>query len=74
MAALLGLFGIFSISFVLIMRILTMKSFDTDYTLGLRVANCQSLKDTVVRAPWTRMITRPFFNSNIIRSRREREC
>ena len=73
-AALLGLFGLFSISLILIMRVLSMKSFDADYTLGLRTANCQSLKDTVIRAPWTRMIKRPFFNTNIIRNRRERKC
>ena len=73
-AALLGLFGLFSISLILIMRVLSMQSFDTDYTLGLKAANCQSLKDTVIRAPWTRMIKRPFFNTNIIRNRGERKC
>lgn len=70
-AALLGLYGLFAVSLIFIMRLLSMESFGTDYTLGLKAATRQSLKDTAVRAPWNYMIKRPFFNKNIIRNKRE---
>lgn len=73
-AALLGLYGLFSVSLIFVMRILSMESFGVDYTLGLKNPNRQSLKDTVIRAPWDYMIKRPLFNKNLIRSRRERGC
>lgn len=71
-AATLGLYGFFLVSLFFLLRLLGMDSFGVDYTSGLRFANTQSLKDTVFRSPWTYMIKRPFFNKNIIRSRRAR--
>lgn len=60
----LGLFGyIMGISLILI-HLLSLNSFDTDYTISLRKADFQSLKDTVIRAPWYKMHLRPIFNRN----------
>lgn len=68
-SAMLGLFGYMSVGTIIIIRILSMKSFGVDYTASLKNPNFQSLKDTFWRAPWPFMIKRPSFNRNIIRSR-----
>ncbi len=73
LSAFFGLYGYFvGITFMLI-HILDLSSFGTDYTVSLSRATPQSLKDTVLRASWWKMLTRPLFNSNIIRSGRERK-
>ena len=54
----------------MIMHIISLDSFGVDYTVSLRKADLQSLKDTFWRASWRDMIRRPQFNRNIIRSRR----
>ena len=67
LSALFGLYGyIIGISAVL-MHIISLTSFGTDYTVSLRRADFQSLKDTIWRAPWKYMLKRPFFNRNITR-------
>ena len=69
-SALFGLYGFFiGISFI-IMHIISLSSFGVDYTVSLRKSNFQSLKDTVIRADFRKMLTRPVFNSNLIRQKR----
>lgn len=72
LSALFGLFGYFTGITVVIMHIISLTSFGVDYTVSLRRANLQSLKDTVVRGPWQFMKTRPRFNSNKIRQREKK--
>ena len=64
-----GLFGLLSGLFITVIHIISLSSFGTDYTVSLRKANYGSLKDTLWRAPWTAMKTRPDFNSNITRQK-----
>lgn len=66
---LFGLYGYVAVGTVFLIRVLNMKSFDTDYTVSLRRATFQSLKDTLFRAPWPKMKLRPSFNKNIKRQR-----
>ncbi len=69
LASLIGLYGyIFSVTLLLI-YILSLSSFGTDYTISLSKTNLQTLKDSVIRAPWFYMKNRPLFNRNIVRSR-----
>ncbi len=69
MSAFFGLFGCL-IGLVLVLNhILTLESFGTDYTQSLDRINCESAKDTVWRAPWSKMLTRP----NIQRKNRKRQ-
>lgn len=67
MSAVLGIYGYFLALVFLMLYILSLSSFSIDYTVSLKRANLQSLKDTVFRAPWDNMKKRPFFNRNIIR-------
>ncbi len=73
LSAFFGLLGYFAGISVTVMHIISLDSFGVDYTASLKVANYQSLKDTFFRGPWDRMIKRPLFNRNIIRSRRNRK-
>ena len=66
-SALFGLFGFIAGISAIIMHIISLTSFGTDYTVSLRRADFQSLKDTVFRAPWQFMRYRPAFNRNIKR-------
>ena len=72
-SALFGLYGFFALFCVVIIHIISLNSFETDYTLSLRKASFQSLKDTFWRAPWFLMLKRPEFNKNIIRQRGDKE-
>jgi len=67
LSSLFGLFGLISGLSLVIMHIISLTSFGTDYTVSLRRADFQSLKDTIFRSPWNMMKTRPDFNSNIVR-------
>ncbi len=71
LAAFFGLYGLFSGTILLLMYIISLKSFETDYTLTLNKISLQSFKDSIWRAPWKNMLTRPFFNKNIIRQKRK---
>ena len=62
-----GLYGYIGAGCIFVLRVLNMKSFGTDYTISLRKAGFQQLKDTVIRAPWPSMKQRPQFNKNINR-------
>ena len=69
LAAAIGLYGVVSGLAVLLIYVMSLKSFGTDYTVSLTKANFQSLKDTLWRAPWQVMKTRPLFNRNIKRKK-----
>ena len=69
-AALFGFYGILALAFIMLLRVLSLDSFGTDYTLPLLNPNRQSLKDTIIRAPWENMLTRPAFNRNKVRKER----
>ena len=64
-----GLYGVLLFFSVVLMRVISLKSFGVDYTVSLRKASFQSLKDTFWRSPWFMMKKRPEFNKNIIRQR-----
>jgi spore germination protein KA len=67
LSALWGLYGLFSGVIMLLIYIVHLKSYDTEYTISLNRITFQSLKDTVFRAPWQYMKTRPLFSKNIKR-------
>ncbi len=69
LAAVIGLYGYISGVAVLLIYILSLSSYGTDYTISLSKANLQSLKDSIWRAPWFYMKNRPLFNRNIVRNR-----
>lgn len=71
LAALWGLYGLFCGVILMVMHIISLKSYETDYTLTLNRISLQSFKDTIWRAPWKTMQTRPHFNKNIIRQRKK---
>ncbi len=73
LSATLGLYGYFAGIMLLAVYILSLSSFGVDYTLSLKRANLQSLKDTVFRASWNNMKKRPFFNHNLVRKGNEDE-
>lgn len=73
LAALFGLYGFIAGLTVVIMHIISLTSFGVDYTASLRRADFQSLKDTIIRAPWKSMLKRPTFNSNLTRQRVEKK-
>lgn len=72
LSAILGLYGYFVGLVFLMLHIFSLSSFATDYTVSLKKANLQSLKDTVFRAPWGDMRHRPDFNRNLVRKGRKR--
>lgn len=72
LSAFFGLYGFFAAASVTIMHIISLDSFGVNYTVSLKKSDFQSLKDTFWRTSWVNMIKRPIFNSNIIRSKREK--
>lgn len=64
LSAVFGLYGYIMGISVILMHIISLTSFGTDYTVSLRRADFQSLKDTLFRAPWHTMRLRPMFNRN----------
>lgn len=64
LSSFLGLYGYITGMAIILMHIISLNSFGTDYTVTLRRADFQSLKDSVFRAPWNRMRLRPEFNRN----------
>ncbi|MBQ3816966.1 MAG: spore germination protein [Clostridia bacterium] len=66
-AAFCGFYGYIILSSIFLIMIFNMKSFGVDYTEALQNPNFQNLKDTVIRAPWYYMKTRPPFNKDKIR-------
>lgn len=72
-AALFGLYGCIAAGCIFLFRIFGMSSFGVDYTVSLVRPSPQHLKDSVLRAPWWRMIERPCFNKNKTRQGRYRK-
>ena len=72
LSAFFGLWGFFIGSAVTVMHIISLDSFGTDYTVSLRRADFQSLKDTFWRTSWAKMLERPQFNFNLIRSKKHK--
>ena len=73
LATFLGLYGYIIGMAIIVMHIISLKSLGVDYTISLRKADFQSLKDTFWRSPWNTMKLRPLFNRNIIRSREKKQ-
>jgi len=71
LSAFFGLYGLFSGTILLLMYTISLKSYDTAYTLELNKISLQSLKDSIWRAPWKIMLSRPIFNKNIIRQKQK---
>ena len=65
----LGLTGYFIGITALFTIIFSLDSFGTDYTASLNELSFQSLKDSIFRAPWFKMNTRPSFSPNKVRQR-----
>ena len=63
-ASLFGLYGYVAVLCVLLIRIFSLNSFSVDSTVSLCRLNLQTLKDTLLRAPWFYMFKRPLFNKN----------
>ena len=63
-----GVYGFMALITLTLIHILNITSFGVDYTVSLSKINLQSLKDTVVRASWTKMIKRPPFSKDVRRS------
>ncbi len=71
LAAFLGLYGYIVGAVFLSIYILSIYSYSTDYTISLKRAGFQSLKDTFIRSSWKTMRDRPLFNHNIVRKGRK---
>lgn len=69
LAAALGLFGIMSGLFFLLIHMLSLRSFGVPYMAPIAPFIPSNLKDTVVRVPWWMMVTRPrlFAKNNYVR-------
>lgn len=66
--ALMGLYGFMALCAIVLIHILNLDSFGVDYTISLSRISFQSLKDTLIRAPFTKMIFRPPFSRDLRRS------
>lgn len=67
LSSVLGLYGYFLGLIFLLFYVFSLNSFGIDYTISLKKANIQSLKDTLFRLPWSYMVYRPVFNKNKVR-------
>ena len=72
-SAIFGLYGFIAAQLVFVIHILSLRSAGVDYTVSLKKADFQSLKDTAIRAPWSKMIRRPDFNHDVVRMREQRK-
>ena len=70
-AGVFGLYGVLILGSAVVVHILGLASFGTDCTLSLKSLTLQDQKDVVIRASWTKMLTRPpIVKRNIIRKKR----
>jgi spore germination protein KA len=69
LAAVLGLFGILSGLFFIIIHLLSLRSFGVPYMAPIAPFVPSNLKDSLVRVPWWMMVTRPrlFSKNNYVR-------
>lgn len=65
--AVFGLYGFFAVSALFTLSVFNINSFGVDYTASFAHPDAQNMKDIFIRAPWTKMLTRPAFNKNKIR-------
>lgn len=65
--AVFGLYGFFAVSALFTLSVFNISSFGVDYTASFARPDAQNMKDIFIRAPWTKMLTRPAFNKNKIR-------
>jgi spore germination protein KA len=72
-ASSMGLFGYMAGFGAVVVRILSLLSFGVDATPALSELSAQSMKDTVIRAHFGAMRTRPHFNKNKIRMKNQSE-
>lgn len=73
LGAFLGIYGcVFGLVLILI-HIFSISSFGVDYTQSIEKISFQSFKDTVFRAPWTKMINRPKIQNNNIKRQIDNE-
>ena len=68
-ASTLGLFGYMTSLMFITVRIMSQRSYGVDATPSLFSPSAQSMKDTVIRARFGLMRTRPAFNRNRVRMR-----
>ncbi len=70
----LGVFGLFTGITLLHVHLYSLDSFSVDYLDTISVFSKNSLKDTIVRAPWWKMLKRPSaFTKDLIRQRRNND-
>ncbi len=70
LASFFGVFGLFTGLTIIHIHLYSLDSFSVDYLYTVSVFSKNSLKDTAVRAPWWKMITRPKgITNDIIRQR-----
>lgn len=68
LASLLGLYGFFAGLVIIHIHLYSLESFGVDYVSPAMEFTFQSLKDTIIRAEWSKMLTRPkSLTENIIR-------
>ncbi|MBR2043367.1 MAG: spore germination protein [Clostridia bacterium] len=69
-----GLFGCFAGVTAMLSVVFSLKSYGSDYTAALNNISFQSLKDTVIRAPFYKMLTRPHsLSKNKYRQKRKKK-
>lgn len=74
LTSLLGVFGLFCGATILHIHLYSLDSFSVDYLSTVSIFDKNSLKDTIIRAPWWKMLKRPFsLTKNIIRQRRNND-
>lgn len=74
MTSFLGVFGLFIGMTILHIHLYSLESFSVDYLSTVSKFTKHSLKDTVIRAPWWKMLTRPAeITKDIIRQRRSND-
>ena len=72
LSSFLGIFGFFVGFTILHIHLYSLNSFGVDYVYTVTKFTKNSLKDTIIRAPWWLMIKRPFvFTKNLIRQKRK---
>ena len=71
-SAVFGLYGFAAVLIGTVIHLLAMESFGVSYTVSLSRTDFQSLKDTVIRAPWYRMIKRPQISGNRFRMKEKK--
>ena len=74
LASLFGVFGLFIGITLLHVHLYSIDTFGLDYLYPVSRFSVSSLKDTLMRAPWWKMITRPkIFTNDVVRQRRKND-